>query len=439
VSSSLTRRELLRAGAGALAALAVGGCGGSVGATEVAVVWSGGELEQFRRVLRGYEGESGRSVLVVSAGDDIDALLRARQRAGTSPDVAILSRPGLIRSYVAEGWLAPMQSRVVDRLPPVWNGLLQFGDSSVYGAWVKAAHKSLFWYLPSLLPETLPTEAPTWEQLVEFVRAQAAGPGPAPLSIGAADGWALTDWLENLLASLDDDPASNLHEALAAGEPRWGSNVVREAFGELARVWSVPGAFPGGGRRALLTQFDASVIQVTDREAVMTCEADFVADVAGRFPPDERDPDGLATFRFPAVTGLQPVVVGGDAAVVLHDSPAGHELVEWLTRPGSFHPWRQHGGFLSPNEDVTVDDYPPGFTRSLVPEIHTPTLQFDLTDRLPGALSGRDGVGSWLVLQDFFADVAVPDPDVTKSIDRAVRRLNEAARRARGEIADAAG
>ena len=189
----------------------------------------------------------------------------------------------------------------------------------------------------------------------------------------------------------------------------------------------------------MLTQFDASVIQVTDREAVMTCEGDFVADVAGRFPPDERDPEGLVTFGFPTVGDRQPVVVGGDAAVVLHDSPAGHELVEWLTRPESFRPWIQDGGFLTPNAQVTADDYPAGFTRSLVPEIHTPTLRFDLSDRLPGALSGRDGVGSWLVLQDFFADVSVPSPDVDDAIDRAVRRLNEAARRARAESADADG
>ena len=202
----------------------------------------------------------------------------------------------------------------------------------------------------------------------------------------------LTDWLENLLAALDDDPESNLHEDLAAGQPRWGAAVVREAFGELARVWSVPGAFPGGGRRALLTQFDASVIQVTDREAVMTCEGDFVADVAGRFPP-EGDPEGLVTFGFPAVGDRQPVVVGGDAAVVLHDSPAGHELVEWLTRPESFRPWLQDGGFLSPNGQVTADDYPPGFTRSLVPEIQSPDPALRPLRPAPGRVqrAGRRG------------------------------------------------
>jgi hypothetical protein len=43
------------------------------------------------------------------------------------------------------------------------------------------------------------------------------------------------------------------------------------------------------------------------------------------------------------------------------------------------------------------------------------------------------------VLQDFFADVTVSSPDVTGAIDRAVGRLNEAARRARAEVADADG
>lgn len=278
---------------------------------------------------------------------------------------------------------------------------------------------------------------PTWDRLVDYVRAQARAPGPAPLSIGAADGWVLTDWLENLLAALDTQPGSRLHEDLAAGEARWGSPAVRRALGELARVWSVPAAFPGGGRRALLTQFDASLIQIANRQAVMTSEADFVANVAGRFPPDGRDPAGIASFGFPPVDGPRPVVVGGDAAVVMHDSRAGHELVEWLTRPASFRPWLRDGGYLTPNEGVPAEDYPPGLIRGLVDDIRTPSLRFDLSDRLPGALNGRDGVGSWLVMQDFFADVSAPDADVPAAIDQAVGRLDEAARRARQEQADA--
>jgi ABC-type glycerol-3-phosphate transport system substrate-binding protein len=433
----LTRRDLLR---GAAVTLGVGGLASAAGArtlpgcaggrTQVAVVWTGHELAMFRRVLDDYR----ESVEVISAGDDIDALIRARQRSGTSPDVAILTRPGLIRGYVDRGWLAPMRSPIVARGSARWNQLLRFGaDRHLYGAWVKAAQKSLFWYRPSLLDRDPPD---TWDALVAYVVDQAAGPGPAPLAIGAADGWVATDWLDNLIAAI---VPVGIEDDLARGEPRWGERPVREAFEQLARVWSVPGAFPGGGRRALLTQFDASVIQVTEGEAVMTCEADFVAGFADRFPPNDGDggDDGdIEWFPFPAVDREPPVVVGGDAAVVLHDSPAGHELVEWLTRAGSFRPWLDEGGYMTPNLSVTLGDYPPGDVRRLAEDVRSDDVRFDLSDRLPGSASGRDGGGSWLVLQDFFSDVARPHPDVGAAIDRAVGRLDEAVVAAREDQAD---
>jgi ABC-type glycerol-3-phosphate transport system substrate-binding protein len=425
----LTRRAVLRGAAGAAAATVLGGagsgCAGSGGRTQVAVVWTGHELAMFRRVLRDYP----EPIDVISAGDDIDALVRARQRAGTSPDVAIVPRPGLIRGYVERGWLAPIQARVKARFPPTWNDQLRV-DGEVFGAWVKSAHKSLFWYLPSLLSGP----PSTWDELVAYVGERAAASGPAPLAIGAADGWALTDWLDNLLAATV--PArSGLDHDLAAGEPRWGHAAVREAFAEVARVWSVPGAFPGGGRRALVTQFDASVIEVTGGEAVMMGGADFVTGFAEQFPPEPPD-RGLGWFRFPPVDGTQRVVVGGDAAVVLHDSPAGHRLVEWLTRPGAFDPWLEAGGYLTPSDSAAMADYPPGFTRELAQDIRQPSVRFDLSDQLPGTASGRDGVGSWLVLQDFFADVTAPSPDVGAAIDRAVGRLDEAVVAAREVLAD---
>lgn len=407
---TVRRRTLLRACAGA-GVVAIGGCGVTRRATQVAVVWSGGELEQFRRVLAGYH----RPVEVLSVGDDIDAFLRARHRAGTSPDVAVLPRPGLIEEYAARGWLSELDDELADCFPPVWNALLR-RNGRLYGAWVKAAHKSLFWYLPSVLG----SPPQTWTELLALVRELARSRVRAPLAVGAADGWVLTDWLENLLAAL---APAQLHDDLASGTASWDAAPVRAAFGMLAEVWGTPGAFPGGGSRALLTQFEESVIQVvTERRAAMVFEGDFVSGVARRFGP--ADPSEVATFRFPSVNGVRPMVVGGDAAVVFDGSPAGHDLVAWLTERGSFLPWVRNGGFLTPNLGVPPEAYPAGPHRRFAEELTaTKDVRFDLTDRLPGPLTGADGVGSWKILQDFFAAVIAPDADREAAINRATRQL----------------
>ncbi|MGW4501948.1 extracellular solute-binding protein [Micromonospora sp. NPDC004336] len=413
----LRRRTLLR-GAAAAGATAVAGCSRAEPAVQVAVVWSGGELARFREVVAGY----GAGVQVISAGNDIDAFLRARQLAGTSPDVAILPRSGLVVEYARRGWLRELSPAASYALPPGMTDLLS-ADGRRYGVWVKAAHKSLFWYFPSMLPEP----PRTWDQLVTLTRRLGArarsGDGPAPLAVGAADGWVLTDWFENVLA---DVAPPGFYEALAHGEADWRAGSVRAALDRLAELWSVDGAFPGGGRRALLTQYEESVIQlVHHRRATMLFEADFVDDIGGTF---RRGPEPPETFRFPgARVAGGPLIVGGDAAVAFAGSGRGPELVRWLSDGSAFAPWLRAGGYLSPNVSVPLADYRDPVRRRLAAELRTAErVRFDLSDRLPGPFTGSDGVGIWRIMQDFFADVT-----------GGVSAL-EAARRATGQLAAAA-
>ncbi|WP_158566295.1 ABC transporter substrate-binding protein [Micromonospora craterilacus] len=413
----LRRRTLLRAAAAATAAGA-GGCARGTRPVQVAVVWSGSELARFREVVAGFSAP----VQVVGVGNDIDAFLAARQLAGTSPDVAMLSRPGLVVEYARRGWLTEVTPAASYAVPAGMADLLT-ADGRRYGVWIKAAHKSLFWYLPSMLAEP----PRTWDALVALTRRlgarHRAGTGPAPLAVGAADGWVLTDWFENVLA---DIAGPGGYAALARGDGDWQDRPVRQALDRLAELWSIDGAFPGGGRRALLTQFEESVIQVVHhRDATMVFEGDFVDAVGTRF---RRGTEELAAFRFPgARIADQPLIVGGDAAVVFAGSAGGVELVRWLSDAAAFRPWLEAGGYLSPNLAVPADSYRDPVRRRLAVELRdAETVQFDLSDQLSGTFTGTDGVGIWRIMQDFFMDV-------TDGVSAA-----EAVRRATGQLAETA-
>jgi alpha-glucoside transport system substrate-binding protein len=408
----VSRRFLLAGAVGAATTGWIGGCGRAPRTTQVAVVWSGGELTRFREVLSHYP----HPVEVVSVRNDMDAFLSARYRTANQPDVAIFPQIGLIADYARRGWLAEIGPGIAARFARLWNSPLTV-DGVLYGAWVKAAHKSLFWYPPGALAGQAPS---TWDDFTELVRRLARSGDRAPLAIGAADGWVLTDWFENVLASVADDKE---YEALITGGIAW-DRPVRTALSRLAEVWSVPNAFPGGGRRALLTQHEESVLQVfVERRAAMVFEGDFVATVAQRFPTSLP----LVTFRFPPVAGDQRLLAAGDAAVVFKGSKAGQDLVDWLTGPEKpFRSWSRAGGYLSPQLEPPPQDEGV-LSAQLRAATDTGALRFDLSDQLRGSLGGPDGLGTWKILQDFFADVAVRrDPAVEKAVDRTYQRLKHA-------------
>ncbi len=420
-AARLRRRTLLRAAAATATVTAATSCAGPERAVQVVVVWSADELARFRAVVAGY----GPPVQVLGVGNDIDAFLAARRLAGTSPDVAILPRSGLVTEYARRGWLREVTPADSYAVPTGMTDLLSV-DGRRYGVWVKAAHKSLFWYFPSSLPEP----PGTWEELVVTTRrlgARArAGAGPAPLAIGAADGWVLTDWFENVLA---DVAAPGEYERLARAAADWRGRPVRDALDRLAELWSIEGAFPGGGRQALLTQFEESVIQVVHhRRATMVFEGDFVDGVDAGFRAGDEPP---ATFRFPGSGhATRPLIVGGDAAVAFAGSARGEELVRWLSDGSAFTPWLRAGGYLSPNVTVPLDAYPDPVRRRFAAELQTAgAVRFDLSDRLPGPFTGTDGVGIWRIMQDFFADVTGGVP-AAEAVRRATGQLAAAARAA---------
>jgi ABC-type glycerol-3-phosphate transport system substrate-binding protein len=358
----------------------------------------------------------------------MDAFLRARYSTANQPAVAIMPYIGLIAGYARDGWLADLEF-LRGRFPRPWNVPLTV-DGTLRGAWVKAAHKSLFWYPPGALGAGAVPK--TWDDFTGLVRRLARSGDRAPLAIGAADGWVLTDWFENVFASVSDD---RQYQALVAGEKGGDGGLtwdgpVRTALRHLADVWSIDNAFPDGGRRALLTQHEESVSQVFDENrATMVFEGDFVAGAARRFRADRP----LATFGFPPVRGDARLLAAGDAAVVFKGSKDGLALVDWLTGPEKpFRRWLEAGGYLSAQLDVPAPeaDRSGGLTAGLATELRRATdtgaLRFDLSDRLRGSLGGPDGLGLWKILQDFFADVTGRGGDVDRAIDQAARRLNRA-------------
>ncbi|MEO3875647.1 hypothetical protein ABGB18_43275 [Nonomuraea sp. B12E4] len=411
---SLSRRALLAA----IPAVTLAGCGADR-PLRVAVVWSGDELRRFLDVVKEYPNGP---VKVYSAGDNIGALLRG-PATEVIPDVAVIPRLGLLFDPVIRRRITPLEPRQdgEPRSPKFWRQLVMSEDGRELGAWFKIAHKSLVWHREGEVAR--PDNLGQWE----FEK--------GALSIGAADGWVLSDWFENvLLASAPEVYAGLFPPGQAAvtpdrpaGDPWWwGSPQIEHALTVLGSFWK--SAFePEQARRALTMQFQDSILDVfAYGTAKMVAAPDFALPVIKRFKPGHVVPQH---FPFPRQAGGQlPLVVGGDVAVALRTGPedvGAEDFVDWLTRPpeagksDALTDWIKDGDFLrpyaTPTEPLLAD---PAARLDAAVNAH-----YDLSDRLIGALEGGDGRGLWRILTELFSDVTVTGVDPATAAGTAKDKL----------------
>jgi alpha-glucoside transport system substrate-binding protein len=157
-----------------------------------------------------------------------------------------------------------------------------------------------------------------------------------------------------------------------------------------------------GNSGALQTDFPTCVTKVYGQdEAAMVIEADFVAVTA--VESGAKVGEEAKYFPFPKVGDTAPVVLGGDVAVAMKDSPGAMALLQFLASKEGGEVWAKLPGYLSPNKNVSPDNYPDPLTKALGQTIISAgdAVRYDMSDLAPSAFGGTDGKGEWKVLQDF--------------------------------------
>ncbi|MGH8982598.1 MAG: ABC transporter substrate-binding protein [Acidimicrobiia bacterium] len=412
--------SLVVAGATVAAAAPQGGGGDDLSgeSIEVAAVWTGAEQDRFQLVLDRFEDETGADVTFTSTGDDISAALEPRISGGDPPDVAMLPQPGLLSDFAERGALQPIEdvagSAVDENYAPIWRELGTV-DGTLYGVWFKAANKSLVWYSRPVYRDAGVTPTEEFDAFLE--NAQTVSDfGVAPFSVGAANGWVLTDLFENIYLA---QAGPELYDQLSRHEIPWTDQSVKDALATFAEVYASD-FIVGGTDGALQTEFPTSVQNVFggDPEGAMVIEADFVANtITGE--TDARVGRQARVFPFPAITGEAPVVTGGDVAALFSDSEGGRAFMEFLATPEAAEAWAEEGGYLSANENLDRSVYPTRTDRRIATAlVRSENVRFDLSDLQPSAFGATDGQGMWMLFQDFLANPSDVD-GITQQLEDA--------------------
>ncbi|MBG0813069.1 ABC transporter substrate-binding protein [Planomonospora sp. ID82291] len=382
---------------------------------EVAAKWTGPEQENFQKVLDAFQAKTGAKVTYSSTGEDTGAYLGPRIQGGSPPDVAILPQPGLVQQYADAKSLKPLAPEVIKQIDenytPYWKELGS-ADGQVYGVLVKAAHKSLVWYRDQAFADAGVQPPATWDDLVKAAQT-VADSGTPPLSLCGASGWTLTDLFENVYLST---AGPENYTKLSKHEIPWTDPSVTTALEKIAQLTGKKEYLLGGTSGALQTDFPTCVTQVYGQDkAAMVIEADFVGTTAEE--SGAKLGEEAKYFPFPKAGETAPVVLGGDIAVALKDSKGAMALLEYLASAEGGEVWAKLPGYLSPNRNVSPDNYPSELTKQLAQTIISAgeSVRYDMSDLAPSAFGGTDGKGEWKLLQDF-----VRDPSKIKEIQKSL-------------------
>ncbi|MEN3536122.1 ABC transporter substrate-binding protein [Microbispora sp. ZYX-F-249] len=368
---------------------------------EIAAKWTGDEQANFEKVLKAFEEKTGAKVTYASTGEDTGAYLGPRIQGGNPPDVAILPQPGLVQQYADENALKPLsaevQAQIDQNYTPYWKELGS-AKGQVYGVLVKAAHKSLVWYRQSAFDDAGAQPAATWDDLIKNAQTLSDS-GVAPFALCAASGWTLTDLFENVYLST---AGPENYDKLAKHEIPWTDATVKTALEKMAQIFGKKEFMLGGSSGALQTDFPTCVTQVYgQKKAAMVIEADFVAASVGQ--SGAKVGEEAKVMPFPKAGDTAPVVLGGDVGVAMKDTKGAQALLEYLASKEGGEVWAKQPGYLSPNRNVSPDNYPDDLTKQLAQTIISAgeSVRYDMSDLAPSAFGGTDGKGEWKDLQDF--------------------------------------
>jgi alpha-glucoside transport system substrate-binding protein len=402
-----------------------GGGGANVsGNLSISGVWTGQEARSFRAVLDGFTKENPDvTVKYNPVGNQIPTVLSTAVQGGNPPDFAAVPQPGLVRDFVERKALKPLdfaESAINDNFS---EGAVETGtvDNKLYGLLFKAANKSTVWYNVPLFEEAGVEPPEDFDAFLEGARTLRSS-GTRAYSIGAADGWTLTDMFENIYLR---QAGPEKYDQLATHDIPWTDQSVKDALETMGRIVGDTGNIVGGTSGALEADFPTSVTNAfkENPDGAMVLEGDFVESVITDSTPAKPE-TGFNVFDFPSIEGSGPSVVGGgDTIIMFDDTPAGQALVEYLATPEAAEIWARRGGYSSANKNVDENAYEDPLLRTTATALaDAETFRFDLSDLQPAAFGATVGQGLWKEFQDFLRN-----PD---DVDGATQAMERAAARA---------
>jgi alpha-glucoside transport system substrate-binding protein len=364
---------------------------------------------KFDNSIKAFEDATGIDIQY-SGSKEFEASITIAVDGGSPPDIVDFPQPGLLANMVKKGQVVDLNTVI----NPDWlkqnyiQSWLDMGTMEgpngpiMAGVWGRANGKSLVWYPKAEFDAAGYTVPTTWDELMALTE-QIASDGDTPWCIGiesgAATGWAMTDWIEDVM--LRTTSAEN-YDKWVRGELKFDSPEVRNAIEIITQIWFNDDYVYGGRASIPATSFGDAPKPMF--EAPPKCwlhrQGNFVTSF---FPQAIQAQAGTAFdfFYLPPIDDAygKPVLGAGDIYAVFDDRPEVRAVIQYFSTGDSVKGWVEAGGAISPHKDSSLDWYKDPVTKKVAEIIqNATTFRFDGSDLMPGAV----GTGSfWKAMTDY--------------------------------------
>lgn len=395
----MNARKIIAASALALAATGLTACGSGDsdasgdGPTTIKVWMSVDQpiVDGFQTWLDEKSKGSGVKVKLEKV-ENINQLIMTKIQAKDTPDIALIPQPGVVGDIVKRNAATPLDDVVdVDALKKTMiPGTLETGtvNNKLYGLLVQMNVKSFVFYNKAAWAKAgyqAPKSIDELNALTDKIKADGGTPWCMGIESDTATGWPATDWFEDLIlryGGVDE------YDKWVKHDVKFDSPVVKEAAAEFEKLMFTDGNVLGGRKSIASTGFAKAGFPMFDKSGPkcwMFKQGSFIPNFITEGTGVKLSDIGL--FGFPPATagGENPVLGGGDLAVLLNDSKNARQVMKWMSDPELGVDAAPKSSFISPHTNFDLSLYPDELTAQMAKVAYDASaFRFDGSDQMPG-------------------------------------------------------
>jgi alpha-glucoside transport system substrate-binding protein len=345
----------------------------------------------FKADVSAWASKNGITVKFTKAAS-WDTEIRTRVQGGNPPDVGLFPQPGLMCDLAKQKKLIPFDDATVatdnETLVPGFSQAGTCADGKVYGLPNEVSVKSIIWTdAPSFKAGgyTVPRTLDDLLALSAKIKAEGKTPWCIAAESGAATGWPITDWLEDLVLRI---AGPDNYDKWVKGELKFNSPEIKPAWDYFQKIAFTDGYVRGGTKSIVATNFQTggNALFTKPPGCYLFKQATFVANKGG-FPDSvianldsETQP-----VPFPAkTTGQNAVLVAGDIAAAFNNDPNTLKLRNFIASKENGTQQAKNGAF-SPHKTADVSLLPNKTLQTIASEVlyKATAARFDGSDAMP--------------------------------------------------------